>query len=150
MAGSRPPRVRPVLPKACFRTRPRPRYRLQWPTMRFPVSILAALMLLATPACKRKKPEPLPSDAAYADVLSRVKETRKVDQEVDRVQEALRDFQRIVGRLPSTLEEMVRLGYLDKIPVAPAGMRFHYDARYGNFRMLTLEQYDYLMRMQPR
>ena len=118
--------------------------------MRVPLSILVLPLLLAAPACKRKKPEPLPADAAYADVLARVRESRKVDQDIDRVQEALRDFQRVVGRLPASLGEMVKLGYLDKLPEPPGGMRFHYDARYGNFRMLTVEQYDYLMRVQPR
>jgi len=118
--------------------------------MRLRFSILAIPLLLACPACKRKKPEPLAADAAYADVLSRVKESRKVDQEVDRVQHALRAFQREVGRLPGSLEELVRLGYLPRLPEAPDGMRFHYDARYGNFRMLTLEQYEYVMRMQAR
>ncbi len=52
------------------------------------------------------------------------------------VNQAIQQFQAGEGRLPKSLQEMVELHYLAKIPEAPYGFKIVYDATTGSIQVL--------------
>ena len=56
------------------------------------------------------------------------------------VNEAIQQFNAGEGRLPKSLEEMVQMHYLGKMPEAPYGYKIVYDATNGTISVVQAQQ----------
>ncbi len=108
-----------------------------------------ALILGIGPGCGKERSRAVsPEEAAaggeerdYSDVLRRVREKHADTQKLDRLRTSIETFQIDLGRPPSNIVEMVKVGYLKEIPEAPAGMMYHYDPTNGVMRTLKIPNY---------
>ncbi|MBK9138734.1 MAG: hypothetical protein IPM17_08235 [Verrucomicrobia bacterium] len=76
---------------------------------------------------------------APADYLGAVGQAQKhAAKVVDtvQVQQAIRQFQAAEERLPKDLAELVKEGYLPRIPALPQGMRYDYNPANGQIRVV--------------
>lgn len=54
------------------------------------------------------------------------------------VQQAIGQFHAVEDRYPKQLDELVKEGYLAKLPALPAGMRFEYHAANGQVKVVSV------------
>jgi hypothetical protein len=104
---------------------------------------------LALTACDNKKPDaaappPAPvaggnSNSAPADYLNTLANNKKLaDKVIDTasLNKAVQLFGAQEGRLPKDLNELVTRKYLPALPPAPTGMKFAYDAKTGEVKVV--------------
>lgn len=75
-----------------------------------------------------------PASGAAADYARNLSNTEKKATEVtglETLNRAVQQYQVIEGRFPRTLDELVAGRYLPKLPPAPRGKRYVYDAKAG-------------------
>jgi hypothetical protein len=59
------------------------------------------------------------------------------DQGLNKLNEALQEFQENAERLPGGLEELVAKGYLRALPVPPAGKRYQLNKEAGRVELVN-------------
>jgi predicted small lipoprotein YifL len=112
--------------------------------------LLAAALTLA--ACGQKTPSAPPATtnqsttgnplSAPADYLGAVGQAQKQAAKVVdtvQVQQAIRQFQAAEDRYPRDLAELVKEGYLPRLPALPSGMRYQYDPASGLVRAVPTQ-----------
>ena len=69
-------------------------------------------------------------------MLTRVRERRKAKDDLALLQKSVEDCQIQIGRLPTNMVELVRLGYVDQIPAPPPGTTYTYDPVQGRIGLI--------------
>jgi hypothetical protein len=117
--------------------------------MKFPFfSIAAGALLLAGCGNNTSNPTqttntsssppsaPAPSGDNYGSALANA-QNRAIDVVgMTALQEAIRNFNVNEGRYPKDLDELVSSKFLAKIPPAPRGKRFNYNAATGDIKLV--------------
>ena len=99
--------------------------------------IYLCIFFLFLTSCSKKKEEsekltPLNAPAKYGETMGRALKKSKAMGDILYLKNKINTFQIQEGRYPSSLEELVRKGYIDQIPEPPEGMKFVYDPKTGN------------------
>ena len=101
------------------------------------LTIVTGLALMA--ACKKEPPPPDPTENVdYREMLTKVREREDNRAGLNEIKDALKEFQRDAGRMPSNLVELVKFRYLEKLPDPPEGMDYVFDDVTGNIRQITV------------
>ena len=79
---------------------------------------------------------PLTAPADYVGALGKAKQDATKTAGTASLDQAIQAFGADKGRNPKDLEELVKEKYLPKIPDAPYGMKFQYDATAGTVRVV--------------
>jgi hypothetical protein len=79
---------------------------------------------------------PLSAPADYAGAVVRAQQHSVKVVDTVQVQQAIRLFEASEGRLPKDLDELVKAGHLPKLPALPNGMKFQYDAKTGEVKVV--------------
>jgi hypothetical protein len=79
---------------------------------------------------------PLNAPADYLGVLGKAQKSAVKVVDVASLTKAVEMFQASEGRLPKDLDEVVKQGYIPRIPDAPSGMKITYDAATGKVRVV--------------
>ncbi|HSH93141.1 MAG TPA: hypothetical protein VK968_03270 [Roseimicrobium sp.] len=81
-----------------------------------------------TPAAPTPPPTAAPTEAAPAAAAAAAEAPVAADQDaVTKVTYALQSFSIAMGRNPSSLDELIKSGYLKALPAPPAGKKFKFD-----------------------
>lgn len=88
-------------------------------------------------ASSGSNPISAPADYVGAVVNAQQHSLKVVD--TVQVQQAIRQFQVSEERYPKDLEELVKEGYLPALPKLPARMKYQYDARTGQVRVVPAQ-----------
>lgn len=100
---------------------------------------IAASLLGALAACGPKTAEE--TDVRdYRPVLAHTRQRQAAAQTAWQIEQAISAFHLHLGRFPSNLVEIVRAGYLERIPEPPPGMGYLYDPGSGIFRIAPLPE----------
>ncbi len=104
----------------------------------------AALLLWATAGCGDGDPKPVnsrssgnPATAPLDYLAVQGKATRHSESATSlaQVHQALQQFRASEDRWPESLDELVKAGFLAKVPVMPVGQSLTYDPRTGAVRV---------------
>lgn len=82
---------------------------------------------------------PLTAPTDYLGAVSKAQKNSIKTIELASLQQGIQSFQAGEGRLPESLQEMVDEGYLPRMPEAPNGMKFKYDAASGSVELVAAE-----------
>lgn len=82
----------------------------------------------------------------FRPVLAHTRQRQAATITAAQIEEAIRQFHLYMGRYPSNLVEVVKAGYVERIPDPPAGMGYLYDPQSGIFRIAPLPS----EQVQPR
>ena len=72
----------------------------------------------------------------YREMLTRVRDRRKAKDDLALLRKSIEDCQIRIGRLPTNLVELVRLGYVEQIPTPPSGAQYMYDPVRGRIDLI--------------
>ncbi len=103
--------------------------------MRTPAAA-AVLSLLLLGACSPLSQPP--EDAKredYRQMIEHARQRRAAEETLQTVRGAAQKFHVDLGRFPATLDELVALKYLDRLPEPPQGTRFVYNEELGNIAL---------------
>ena len=104
------------------------------------IFFLLPVACLTFTACKQEEPSPKPATSAGNPITAPVDYLGAVAQGQKKalttlgtvsLDSAVRTFFDQESRFPKDLNELVTSGVLPKLPAAPNGMKFHYDAATG-------------------
>ena len=105
-----------------------------------------ALAGLALAGCKKEAPAPKPANSVgenpitapvdYLGAVSKAKQSAVKTISTVSLDHAIKMFFGQEGRYPKSLDELVSSGTLDKLPVAPQGMKYTYDASTGQVKVV--------------
>ena len=86
--------------------------------------------------------QPLTAPVDYIESVHQA--SVRATQTIDRVQlqQAIEQFRLLEGKPPKDLKQLVEVGFLDKVPVAPKGMRIDYQAQSGRVEIVPLSPSD--------
>lgn len=104
--------------------------------MRKILYFLIPLLLFILPSCqkkeeKSKKLTPLNAPGKYGEVMGRTLKKSKAMGDMLYLKNKINTFQIQEGRYPSSLQELIDKGYIEKLPTPPEGMKFVYDPSTG-------------------
>jgi len=109
-------------------------------------AVLAAGLFLFGCSPKEEAPSstsssgnPLTAPADYVGAAGQAKKRVERGLSTAGLQQAIQMFQAQEGRFPKTLEELVSKQYLDKLPPAPAGQKYQYNATTGDLRVVAAQ-----------
>lgn len=98
--------------------------------------LIIVILCLGLAACskKEKKEELTPFNALekYGGVMSTAMKKSKAMDDVLYLKNKINTFQIQEGRYPSSLNELVEKGYIEKLPEPPKGMSLKYDPSTGD------------------
>jgi len=100
--------------------------------------LAAAILLIFTISSCQKKEEksekltPMNAPAKYGETMGRALKKSKAMGDILYLKNKINTFQIQEGRYPSSLQELVDKGYIEKLPAPPEGMKFVYDPSTGN------------------
>lgn len=100
---------------------------------------IAGALLCLLSACA-PKPEDETDIRDYRPVLAHTRQRQAAAQTAWQIEQAISAFHLHLGRFPSNLVEIVRAGYLERIPNPPPGMGYLYDPSSGIFRVAPLPE----------
>ncbi len=119
--------------------------------MRSHVLLCAALLAMLTACGKSESPtttagakktnssyssgNPITAPVDYLGAVGQAKKTSTKVVDVSTVQRAVQAFQAGEDRLPANLQEIIKEGYLPKLPAPPYGMKYYYDPRSGQVKI---------------
>ena len=108
--------------------------------------LFLALAGLAWAGCKKEAPAPKPANTVgenpitapvdYLGAVSKAKQSAVKTLSTVSLDQAVKMFFGQEGRYPKSLDELVSSGTLDKLPAAPQGMKFSYDASTGQVKVV--------------
>jgi len=99
--------------------------------------ITASQLLLVS--CSESETDPaLMKD--HRDMIEHTRKRRAAADNIQRITDNISRFQIEMGRFPTNLYEIVRVGYIKKIPAPPPGLAYRYDPVYGNLNMVRMPQ----------
>lgn len=107
-----------------------------------PVSIVVALGAGCGKKESPKPPEatssgnPVTAPVDYLGAVGKAQKTITKNLDLANVTQAIKMFEAAEERLPKNLNELVEKGYLPKLPVAPQGFKFTYDATTGQVKVV--------------
>ena len=110
-----------------------------------PILLLAAVAVVSGCGKKEepKKPaegtssgNPLTAPVDYLGAVGKAKTTVTKNLDLANIAQATKMFEATEERLPKNLNELVEKGYLPKLPVAPQGQKFSYDANTGQLKLV--------------
>lgn len=78
---------------------------------------------------------PLTAPADYLGAVAKAKSVADKTIDTAGISRAIQTFHAGEGRFPAALDELVREGYLPRLPEPPTGQQFVYDARDGSFKV---------------
>jgi len=98
--------------------------------------IISFVLLLLLVSCGKKKesPEsltPLNAGEKYGEVMGKAMKKSQAMDDILYLKDKINAFQIQFGKYPSSLDELVEKGIIEKLPEPPKGMRFVYDPRVG-------------------
>lgn len=105
--------------------------------------LLAATLLAAALAgCGGNAPRETapPDNTDYREMLDRARKRREVRDNLEMLNEAVRRCQVDLARFPTSLHELVDLGYLDEVPSAPPDRVFVYDPAFGGVEIVPVPE----------
>jgi hypothetical protein len=116
--------------------------------------IIFTLALLAAAGCSQERSRAVTDPAAadqrdYRQMIERSRARQNSQNSLLQMQDALRDFQRDLGRLPTNLVELVIRKFIPAIPSLPAGQTFAYDPSLGLLTVRNVQQPDTLSPKLP-
>jgi len=76
----------------------------------------------------------------YRQMVQRTRDRVAASDSMYLVQDKIQEFQTAHGRLPEGLQELVMLGFLDRIPPAPEGSQYAYDRILGNVQLVKQQE----------
>jgi len=79
---------------------------------------------------------PLTAPADYIGAVGQAQRYSEKQIDLAYVNQAIQLFQAGEGRLPASLQELVDMHYLGKMPDVPFGYEIHYDPATGTFKVL--------------
>ena len=82
---------------------------------------------------------PLTAPTDYLGAVSKAQKNSVSTLSLTSVQQGIQAFQAGEGRKPQSLQELVDEGYLPRMPDAPRGMQFKYDASAGTVSLEAAE-----------
>lgn len=83
---------------------------------------------------------PIAAPADYVGAVGRAAKHSAKVVDLAQVTQAIQQFHAGEDRYPQNLDELVKEGYLVKLPALPAGMRYDYNAANGQVKAVTGEQ----------
>jgi hypothetical protein len=105
-----------------------------------------ALTGLALAGCKKEAPAPKPTNTVgenpitapvdYLGAVSKAQQSAVKTLSTAGLDHAIKMFFGQEGRYPKNLDELVSSGTLDRLPAAPQGMKFSYDAASGQVKVV--------------
>ena len=78
---------------------------------------------------------PITAPVDYLGAVGKAKTSVTKNLDLANVTQAVKMFEAAEERLPKNLNELVEKGYLPKMPVAPQGQKFTYDANTGQIKL---------------
>jgi hypothetical protein len=78
---------------------------------------------------------PLTAPVDYLEAVSKAKSSADRTLDTAGINKAIQAFYAGEGRFPTTLTELVREGYLPRLPEPPTGQQFVYNPRDGSFKV---------------
>ncbi len=114
-------------------------FRLRAPQLACAGATLALLMVFG-PACGRQEAASEAELRDYRPVLAHTRQRQAAAQSAWQIEQAIGTFQRQMGRYPSNLVEIVKAGFIERIPEPPPGMGYLYDPGSGIFRIAPLPE----------
>jgi len=105
--------------------------------MQSTLTILIIIILLFFTSCSKKKEKtdnltPLNAPTKYGEVMDRALKKSKAMNDILYLKNKINTFQIQFGSYPSSLEELVEKGIIEKLPQPPEGMKFVYDPKTGS------------------
>ena len=82
---------------------------------------------------------PITAPVDYLGAVAKAKKVSEKTIDMAYINQAIQQFNAMEERYPTDLREMVTKGYLRSVPEPPYGMRFIYDAKTGQFRVVRQE-----------
>ncbi len=83
---------------------------------------------------------PLTAPVDYLGAVGAAQKQAERVVDLTTLQRAVQEFQAGEDRLPSSLQELVKEGYMPRLPAPPRGMAFGYDPRTGLVRLVQAAQ----------
>ena len=80
---------------------------------------------------------PLTAPVDYLGALGKAQQTAGKTADTASINQAIQMFQVDKGRYPSDLGELVREGYMPRLPKPPYGMKFLYDSNVGQIKVVN-------------
>ncbi len=74
----------------------------------------------------------------YKEVLDRIRSRQTPGHIQEALEDAIRNFQRDLSRLPTNLMELVQRRYLSELKPAPPGYAYSYNPVYGNVSVIPV------------
>jgi hypothetical protein len=115
--------------------------------MKTPLGLTAATLALLLVACGDSAPpaaapsstsggNPVTAPVDYLGAVAKAKKTAEGGIDVAALKKAIDAFSVDEGRLPKDLDELVTKQQLPKLPDPPYNMKFEYDAKTGNVKVV--------------
>lgn len=112
------------------------------------LALLAATAALLSPGCKEKKPaeppvsstsggNPLTAPTDYLGAVAKAQKTAGNKLSATSIQQAIQAYQAQEGKLPKELQDLVTAGVLPSLPTPPRGMKFSYDPKSGDVKVVA-------------
>ncbi len=79
---------------------------------------------------------PVTAPADYLGAVAKAKKVAEKTVDTAGLQKSIDLFQAQEGRLPNSLNELVGPNYLSKLPPPPAGMKFDYNPKTGQLKVV--------------
>lgn len=83
---------------------------------------------------------PITAPVDYVGAVGRAQKHSAKVVDLAQVSQAIQQFHAGEDRYPQNLDELVKEGYLVKLPALPAGMRYDYNAANGQVKAVTGER----------
>ena len=88
------------------------------------------------PASNNSSGNPLTAPVDYLGAVAKAKKFAVKSVDIAGLTQAIQSFQAQEGRLPKSLNELVRPEYLPKLPTPPPGMKFSYNPATGEVKVV--------------
>ena len=84
--------------------------------------------------------EPEAEPKNYQEMLDRTRARQEVTSQVDEIRLIIAQFQHRLGRTPTNLYELVKLGFVENIPIPPKGFVLSYNPVHGNVDLVNTQR----------
>jgi len=103
------------------------------------IVLLSCLALAALVSCSREgnTQSDLPDQR---ELIEHARQRGAVLANLELLADGVEQFHIQLGRFPTNLAEVVRVGYVDEMPPLPEGMVYSYDPVFGHIRVVRFDQ----------